>query len=152
MTAEPGTELAVPESLVDVRSGEVLPATPENALALLLAARDIRRRLLSVVKDCEAVLLEESRRQGTKTMHLPGGTVTVAGGPGSELVWDFEVLARLIAVGLPDERWQELVTVKTTRTVNARVASQLEAANEDYAAIIREARGRADKYWSVSVK
>src|SRR5262245_34906783 len=114
------SELAVPAELVDVRTGEFLPATPENAAELLVAARELRTKLMSLVHDCEAVLLAASRERGTKTLHLPAGVATVSGG--SEVVWDISTLARLIAVGLPDERYGELVATVVTYKVNAAVA------------------------------
>lgn len=144
------TEIAVPAQLVDVRTGELLPATPENAVELLLAARDMRSRILDLVKDCEAVLRDESTRQGTKTLHLPGGTATISGG--SETDWDLDELAKLLAVGLPDSRYGELVVTTVTYKVDARVAKQLEAANPAYAEIIQRARSVVPKPWRVSVK
>lgn len=146
----PSTEIALPENLIDVRTGEMLPATPENAAELLRAARDMRYRILDLVKDCEAVLREESRRQGTKTLHLPGGTVTISGG--AELDWDLDELAKLLAVGLPDSRYGELVVQTVSQKVDARVAKQLEAANPVYAEIIGRARSQIEKPWRVSVK
>ena len=146
------TELALPlpEQLVDVRTGELLPATPENAVDLISAARELRGRLLSLVKDCEAILLEESRRQGTKTLHLPGGTATITGG--SDLEWDLETLLELRDLGLPEERYNELVVARVEFKVDARVASQLEAANEAYGDVIRQARSRVERPFRVSVK
>lgn len=142
--------LVLPEALVDIRTGELVPATPGNAAELLMAAREYRHRILDLVKDCEAVLLEESRRQGTKTLHLAAGTATVSGG--SEIQYDPEILAQLLAVGLPDERWNELYVATVTYRVDARVAKQLEAANPTYARIIERARSVVEKAWRVSVK
>ena len=144
------TDLAVPQQLVDVRTGEMLPATPENAITLLLAAREMRSRILDLVKDCEFVLREESQRQGSKTLHLPHGTAVISGG--TEIAWDLEELAKLLAVGLPDERYSELVITTVTYKVDARVAKQLEAANPAYAEIIANARTTVEKPWRVSVK
>jgi hypothetical protein len=73
------TDLAVivPENLLDVRTGELVEATPQNAAELLFAAREMRAKMMGLVKDCEAVLIDESRRQGTKTLHLPAGTAEI---------------------------------------------------------------------------
>ncbi len=146
------TELALPlpTELVDVRSGELLPATPQNAIDLLAAAREMRGRILSLVKDCEAILLEESRRQGTKTLRLGDTTATVTGG--SDLEWDLETLLELRDLGLPEERYDELVVARVEFKVDARVAAQLEKANPTYAAVIDRARSRVEKPWRVSVK
>lgn len=146
------TDLAVivPENLLDVRTGELVPATPENAAELLFAAREMRAKMMSLVKDCEAVLLDESRRQGTKTLHLPQGTATISGG--SELEWDLGTLLDLKELGLPDERYDELVVATTTYKVDARVANQLASANPAYAEVIDRARTTVEKPWRVSVK
>jgi hypothetical protein len=147
------TDLVVtaPTELVDARTGEILPATPANALTLLDAARDMRARLMDLVKDCELVLLEESRRQGTKTLHVDGvGTAEITGG--SELSWDLETLLELRDLGLPEDRYDELVVATVTYRVDARVAKQLEAANERYAEVIDRARSRIDKPFRVRVR
>lgn len=144
------TELVLPEALVDIRTGELVPATPEKAVELLAVARDMRARILDLVKDCEAVLLEESRRQGTKTLHLPEGTAEISGG--TALEWDIDELAKLLAVGLPDERYGELVVTTVSQKVDARVAKQLEAANPAYAEIIERARRQVPRPWRVSVR
>lgn len=148
----PSTDLEpyVPTELLDVRSGEVLPATPENAADLLYAARELRARMMGLVKDCEAVLLDESRRQGTKTLHLPGGTATITGG--SELEWDLGTLLDLKDLGLPDDRYAELVVETRTYKVDARVAKQLESANPAYGEVIERARSTVEKPFRVSLK
>jgi hypothetical protein len=140
--------LAIPAQLVDVRTGELLPATPENAAELLVAAREMRQRILDLQKDCEAVLLDASRRLGTKTLHLGDVTATVTGG--SELAWDLEVLNELRAAGLPEQRYDELVVATVTYKVNAAVSKQLSAANPAYAEIIDRARGIVERPWRVS--
>jgi hypothetical protein len=142
--------LVVPDTLLDVRSGELVPATPAKAVELLGAARDMRARILDLVKDCEAVLLEESRLQGTKTLHLDGGTAEITGGAGID--WNLGVLTELLDLGLPQARYDDLVTEVTTYKVDARVAKQLEASNENYAEVIERARIRVEKPWRVSVK
>lgn len=140
----------VPDQLLDVRTGELVPATPSKAVELLYAARELRAKMLGLVKDCEAVLLEESRRQGTKTLHLPEGTAEISGG--SALEWDLGTLMDLLEVGLPQERYDELVIATTTYKVDARVAKQLESANPAYAEVIGRARSYVEKPWRVSVK
>jgi hypothetical protein len=146
------TDLAiiVPENLLDVRTGELVEATPGNAAELLFAARELRAKMMGLVKDCEAVLIDESRRQGTKTLHLPAGTAEITGG--SALEWDLGTLIDLLELGLPEERYAELVVATTTYKVDARVAKQLEAANPAYAEVIQRARSTVEKPWRVSVK
>jgi hypothetical protein len=143
-------EIIVPENILDVRTGELLPATPNNAVELLFAAREMRAKMMGLIKDCEAVLLDESRRQGTKTLHLPGGTAEITGGHALE--WDLGTLLDLLELGLPEERYNDLVVATTTYKVDARVAKQLEAANPAYAEVIGRARSTVEKPWRVSVK
>lgn len=148
----PRTELAVvvPDTLLDVRSGELVTATPQKAAELIVAARDMRGRLLGLVKDCEAVLLDESKRQGTKTLRFSEGTATVTGG--TDLAWNLDILLQLRERGLPEERYNELVVATVTYRVDARIAKQLESANESYAEVIALARSYEPKPWRVSVK
>ncbi len=136
--------------LVDVRTGELVEATPAKAAEFIVAAREMRSLLLDVVKDCEAVLLEESRRQGTKTLHLAEGTATITGG--SEVEWDLDVLAELRGLDIPEERYSALVVETVSYKVNAAVAKQLAAANPSYAEVIGRARGEIEKPWRVSVR
>jgi hypothetical protein len=144
------TELVRPAVLLDVRTGELVEATPDKAAELLIVARQFRSQILDSVKACEYVLLEESKRQGTKTLHYPGGTATITGG--SELDWDFEVLNELRAAGLPEERYDELVVATVTFKVNAAVSKQLASANPDYAQIIERARGTIERPWRVNIR
>ena len=144
------TELALPANLLDVRTGELVPATPQNAAELLHAARELRAKMMGLVKDCEAVLLDESRRQGTKTLHLEHGTAEITGG--TALEWDLGTLLDLKDLGLPDDRYDQLVVATTTYKVDARVAKQLEAANPEYAEVIGRARNYVEKPWRVTLK
>lgn len=73
----------------------------EQALAQV---RDAKRRLDELRALLEALLRVESRRQGTKTVHLDGGLTAVVSG-GSRVVYDGEQLARdLEQAGLPADR------------------------------------------------
>ncbi len=143
-------ELTAPTELLDVQTGEVLPATPDNAIQVLAAAREMRARMVGLIKDCEAVLLDESRRQGTKTLHFEGATATVTGG--SDLEWALGTLLELLEIGLPEDRYADLVVETITYKVDARVANQLEKANPEYAAVIERARTRVERPFRVSVK
>jgi hypothetical protein len=150
---EPSTAVATipePDTLLDVRTGELVEATPAKAAELLVAAREMRHRILDLVKDCEAVLLAESRREGSKTLHFESGTATITGG--SELQWNLDILLELRKRGLSEERYNELVTATVTYKVNAAIAKQLEAANPAYAEVIGMARSYVQKPQRVSVK
>lgn len=143
-------EVFVPAELLDVRTGELVQATPAKATELIVAAREMRGRLLGLVKDCEAVLLDESRKQGTKTLHYPEGKAEITGG--QELIWNLDILLQLRDRGLPEDRYNELVVATVTYKVNAAVAKQLEGANPAYAEVIGMARSYEPKPFRVSVK
>lgn len=137
--------------LLNPASGETLPATPENAAAVLAVLRDLRYRLSDAIRACESVLADESARQGTKTLHVGGFTASVSGG--SELVWDIEALrVGLAKAGCPEERIDALIVATTEYKVNQSVARQLAAANPQYAAAVEAAKGRVEKPVRVSVK
>ncbi len=144
-----GTDLVAPAALLDVRTGELLEATPENAAELLVAARQFRSQITDSIKACEWVLREESQRRGSKTLHLPAGTMVVSGG--QELAWDIEVLDELRAAGLPEDRFNELVVATVSYRVNAAVAKQLAGANPEYARVIEAAKSYTPKPWRISV-
>lgn len=149
----PSTAVATipePDTLLDVRTGELVEATPAKAAELLVAAREMRHRILDLVKDCEAVLLAESRREGTKTLHFESGTATITGG--SELQWNLDILLELRKRGLSEERYNELVTATVTYKVNAAIAKQLEASNPAYAEVVRMARSYAQKPQRVNIR
>jgi hypothetical protein len=150
MTTTDLATIPLPDQLLDVRTGELVEATPEKAAELLVAARDMRGRLMDLVKDCEAVLLDESRKQGTKTLHLGSETATITGG--QELIWNLDILLQLRDRGLPEDRYNELVVATVTYKVNAAVAKQLEAANPLYAEVIGMARSYEPKPYRVVVK
>lgn len=145
------SELAIPESLLDFRTGELIPAADVPRVVDALAEmRLMQRRLREGINTAQAILIAESERQGTKTLHVKGATLEISGG--QELVWDIEELAKLIDLGLPQERYDDLVKTVTEYKVDARVAKQLEGANPDYAKVIAQARSYVQKNRYVKVK
>ncbi len=151
MSESTGTELAVPEHVLNPLSGELVPAAETARVAEALAAmRQMRRSLLEGVHAAEAILRAESERQGTKTLRYGARKIVV--NSKSELVWDVEILNELLDAGLPEDRFNDLVTTLVDYKVDARVARQLEGANPEYAAIIERARRRIDKGGSVAVE
>lgn len=148
---EPSTALAEIRPLVHPGTGEVLPATPENAAKLLRSLRELRQRALDAAKDCERVIAEESSRQGKKTLRLGDVAVELYGG--SEVVWDVEKLrASLRRLGCPEERILELVRETIEYKIDNTVARQLAAANPKYAKAIEAAKTRHSKPLSVRIK
>ena len=147
----PSTDLAVPAELLDVDSGQLLPATVENAAAVLNAARAMKQRIQGVVDAATAYLTAEAAVLGTKTFHYPGGTVALTGG--ESLEYDHEELMGLLHdAGLPLERVAEAVVTEVTYKVNRSVLRQLAGANPDYRAAIELAERRVEKPYRASVK
>jgi hypothetical protein len=95
------------------------------------------------------LLAEHARVIGAKTFELDGRKITVR--DQDKIGWDVEVLERLLEVGLPAARWDELVEQTVALKVNTRVATQLASANEQYAEIIGKAQTREPGNLYVSV-
>jgi hypothetical protein len=127
------TELAERHELLDVLTGEVLPATPENAHAILARIAETEAAIRTAKASLTEYVREESERHGTKTFTVPGGKLVLEGGP--ETVVEGHELAQLLReAGLPEERIAEVVTEEITYKVNRRVLNQMAASNPDYKA------------------
>ena len=140
-----------PETVVPY-TGEILDLRDLRAVAQIMAeAREREREIARFRRNLGLVLRLESRRQGTKTLHLDGVTVEITGG--SKPGWDVELLREgLEAAGLPPERMKDLIRETVTYSVSARVAKYLEAANPTYAAVVSRARRDEPEPWRVTVK
>jgi hypothetical protein len=137
-------------ALVLPHSGELINLNDAPVVAGHL--RELRD-LESKIREAKGILTEalaaEAQRQGKKTLYLDTGKVEITGGPESYLQWDLDILEELLKAGLPEERWNELVTVEVSYKVDAAVAKQIEGAgNSDYALIVGRARRRADRPWA----
>lgn len=139
-----------PTEIVIPGTGELVSLDdPAQVAAALTALKQHTTNVSAVRHLLEAVLAEESERQGTKTLRIGDYVATI--GPGSDLDWDLDELAKLRDAGLPEERYNALVKTTVDYKVDARVASQIEKANPDYARIIGNARIRIPKRASVRV-
>lgn len=143
--------MAPRSELLDVVTGEVLPATTENAHRALSTIKQMEARL----RDAKAVvtdfLIEESQRQGTKTFHTPDGDLVLTGGVGTEI--DAQTLAQLLREeGCPEERVDEVVVAEISYKVNRSVLRQLTGANPNYKAAADLATHEVEKPYRVSVK
>lgn len=147
------TDVAVPppREIVLPPTGELIDlGNPDQVARALRTCRLAKTEIDGTRVLLEAAMVEQSRLAGTKTLRLDGYLATV--GPDSELAWDITVLPELLAAGLPDSRYNELVKTEVTYKVDARVATQIEKANPVYAEIIGRARSRAPKRPSVKVE
>lgn len=140
-----------PTELVDVDTGERLPATVENAAHVLLVARAMRARLTGVIHDAEAYLAEQSRTQGTKTFHTDFGKIELKGGESVE--YDPHDLEEgLREAGCPEPRIRAVVVESVSYSVDRRILRQLVAANPEYAAAAERASRRVESRLTASVK
>ncbi len=141
----------VSEDLLNVETGELLPATVDNAATVIQAARTMRSRLHDVVAQATAWLAEESARQGTKTLHAGTSSVVLSGGPTDE--YDpLELMNYLRNAGLPEQRVDDAVTTIIDYKVNRSVLRQLAAANPEYADAIEQAKRTVEKPMRVTIK
>jgi hypothetical protein len=154
MSEPVSAELAVPEQLLDVVTGEVLPASVPNAARVLEAVREMGRRIAEVKAAATYFLEERSRVEGTKTFQLAeGGKVVLSGGDSTD--YDAEALANgLRAAGCPEERVSEAVREEhvVTFRVDRAVLRQLRAANPEYGDVIDQAARLVSSPVRASVK
>ena len=139
------------ELLVVPGTGTVIDLDdPAEVAQALRDVRDLKRQVDEARAVLEAALVAESARQGTKTLRY--GSLTASVGPDTELGWDMTVLIGLLDVGLPQARYDELVTETVEYKVNAAVAKQIEAASPVYAKVVEQARVRTPRKQYVKVE
>lgn len=137
-------------TIVNVENGELLPATPENAVTAIKAARRMKDRIQDVVRYATEILAEESRRVGTKTIHRAAGTAVLSGGESIE--YDAADLREALTLaGCPEERIDAAITAEISYKVNRSVLKQLASSNQDYKAAIELAERTVEKPYRVSV-
>ncbi len=145
------TEVALPAELVNVETGERLPATVENAATVLEAARTMKERLNDVIHDATMWLVSLSAERGTQTFHAGDVTLSLSGGSGVD--YDAEALVdTLTEAGCPQDRIEQAVTAVVSYKVNRAVLKQLAVANPDYAAAIELAEVPVVRPYRASVK
>ena len=151
-TTTVGTDVAAVEAttLVNPATGEMLPATPENAVVLLGELRRIRDAVQAAIRGCEEIVVEESTRQGARTLTLGGHKVEVSAG--NKVVWNETVLHQLLDLGLPKDRFDALMRPTISYSVDTFEANRIAKANPDYAKVIKEARTDVPDRKRVSVK
>lgn len=140
-----GNELALPTT------GEIIDLDDPAACTRALAGiREVEGALRDLKQTLTDAIIAESERQGTKTIH--DGTFTAEVKSGSETVWDLETLEQLRTLGLPEERFNALVTAQISYKVDGRVAKQIASANEEYEKVIAAARQVVRKPSYVSIR
>lgn len=147
------TDIAVVETdtLLDVETGELLPATVDNAAVVLRAARTMKGRLNDVIAATTSFLLHESQVRGTKTLEAGREKIVLTGGPSVD--YDpTDLMEALREAGCPEERIGEAVVEEITYKVNRSVLRQLAGANPDYKSAIEASELTVEKPWRAAVK
>ena len=145
------TDLEQYTGLLDVQTGEILPATVGNAARAIHAARIMKSRVNEIVNEATAYLVAESEHRGTKTLHGDNETVTLTGGVGVE--YDaLDLMQALEAAGCPVDRIDAAVHAEVTYKIDRRVLGQLAAANQDYRTAIDTAATEVEKPYRATVK
>lgn len=138
------TELVVPGS------GEVVDlANPDVATRAWLTLDELGRQVNGAKQIVKRALVQHARDSGGLTMRVQAGEVRV--GEPVDITWNLAVLRELRAAGLPDSRWNELVTETVDTKVSATVAKQIAKAKPEYAAIVERAQTRTPKAETVTV-
>lgn len=142
--------VAEDRTLVNVVTGEVLPATVENAAAVIRSARAAKARMDAAIEDATGFLRVVAAERGTKTFRTGDAEVSLAGGPSVE--YDPEALASALrAAGCPEDRIDAAVVAQVVFKVNRSVLRQLAAANPTYAEAARGAERLVEKRWYAKV-
>ena len=139
------------DALVIPGTGEIVePDDPAAVARALDGLGALQRQLGDVRRHLIELLVEEAQRQGTKTLHVQGGKVTLTGGTRTR--WDLDKLNELEQAGLPAERLNAFLRPKVTWSPDGNVARQLRGANEEYRRIIDEARITEPAPWGCKVE
>ncbi len=146
------TDLVTIQHVLNPVTGELIPASDVNGVAeAVKGLRQLSQQIRDAIADATVILVEESRRQGTKTLALQDVTVEIRGG--TQVVWDIEQLRRdLESLGCPQAALDLLIKTQITYKVDARKANHMAGANEDYAAAIAAAKTTHETSFTVSVK
>jgi hypothetical protein len=145
------SEMAPRSELLDVLTGEVLPATPENAHAILAHIADMEQTIRTAKAAITDYVIEESVRQGTKTFDIHGSKLVLEGGP-TDVVEGHDLAMLLREAGCPEQRIKDVVTEEVTYKVNRRVLAQLIAANPDYRTAAELTTTTVERPWRVRAK
>lgn len=137
--------------VLDPFTGELVDVSdPQVAAEFLDALRGSKDAIDRVIRTVTDIITSEFQRQGSKT--IAAGRWELELSPSVTYQWDEEELQKLLDAGLPEERYQDLVQTTVSVKVRQNVAKQLESSNDEYAAIIEQARTRVEGAPRVNVK
>ena len=147
------SELETPHTAVVPVTGQLVDLTQPAEVAGAIGDIDQAVRQLRELRDLLVELVvEESSRQGTKTLHLEHGlTAKVSGGTRPE--YDLETLAEMLrANGLPEDRLEQLITTRIEFRLDQAVARQLRGANPAYAEALDFCKTVVPAPWRVTIE
>lgn len=158
-------EVQPPQQFPNLLTGELVDRSDMGqVVGYLDQLNEHRRKVSALIREIGDIVIEHARTHGTKTIHaevrlppdpranaetqkhLPSVVrlkAVVSGGP--EVDWDVSRLEDLLQAGLPQDRWNELVSIEQTFKINANVAKSIAASNPAYAEIIESAKGITPK-------
>ena len=114
---------------------------PLGVCEAFVNAGEMIERLQEFIEWLKAILVEEAKRQGKRTLRVGSGYVATVTG-GYPTFPDMQALVdELRRAGLDDDRLRELVKEKRTYRVDGNVLRQLRGANPEYAEAINRAAG-----------
>lgn len=134
-------------------TGEIISLADLGQCARALEdLRDLNYKLKEIKDTITDAVVSESKRQGTKTLHMADGhKVEVRGG--ERTIWDAQQLeADLRAAGMPEERIRDIVVEEVSWTVAAAKANQAARANPEYAAAVERARSSVETRPTIAIK
>lgn len=148
---EPSQEIVAPVELVNPMTGELIPADDIDKVATVVRElREMKDKVADATRVFSSILIEESTRQGARTLTAGGADFTVSAP--DELEWDIEALAELRDLGLPEERYDALVVATVSYKVNGTEARKISGANPEYKRVIEGAKRRIPQRQYVSFK
>lgn len=133
-------------------TGELVDLADTAAVAHGLAAlREFKQQVADADAALTEALIEESVRQGTKTLHFDTVKVEIRGGRAVE--YDAELIeAGLRRAGMPENRIREIVVETVDHRVSAANAKQAASASAAYRKVIEKGSVEVTKRQSVAVK
>lgn len=136
--------------LVFPLTGELIAlGDPPQCAKALFEIAELEIQLREMKRALREVMLEESIRVGSKTLHFAGITAKISSP--ADIQWDYDILLELLDAGLPGDRFEALVMTEITYKVDGSIARELSGANPAYAEIIERAKTRVPRSTSVSV-
>jgi hypothetical protein len=122
-------------------TGELLAKDdPQDAATGLHQLLELQQQIDELNRILEQTLIDESQRQGTKTLKFANGLIVKIEGGGTRTRYDqpARLHQALQDAGLPPERLEQAVPQILIYKPNGNVLRQLYGANPEYAAILDE--------------